>query len=156
MKTFWDQVKKGKGCWEWTGNKSYQGYGEFFFCGRRFPAHRASYQINVGRVDGGLLVCHKCDNKSCVRPSHLFLGTAKDNSRDMIKKGRGKNQFKPGEKHWKAKLTDKQVLKIKKLASQKKMPHGEIGRLFNVHQSCISRIANGKRRCTNTPMISEA
>lgn len=79
------------GCWLWLGAISATGYG--YFDAREFPgehrAHRISYRLHKGPIPDGLFVCHSCDQRSCVNPSHLWLGTALDNNRDMIAKGRG-------------------------------------------------------------------
>jgi hypothetical protein len=95
---FEKQFVKGNGCWEWRGPRDHSGYGRFYGFGTS-KAHRVSYQIYKS-VPGKFLVCHHCDNPSCVNPDHLFLGTAKDNVQDCIKKGRwrlrnGKLQPKP-------------------------------------------------------------
>src|SRR5678816_769446 len=99
---FWKHVKRaqGDGCWIWTADKmtSQQkrrtqrgaGYGNFMIngCTKRVFAHRFSWELHFGPIPPGMLVCHRCDNPSCVRPDHLFLGTHKDNTQDMIRKGR--------------------------------------------------------------------
>lgn len=85
-KDFWTRVRKSRGCWVWTGTISPKGYGVFSFQQRQIRAHRHSYAIHFGNP-GRLCVCHKCDNPSCVRPSHLFLGTVQDNNRDRFRKG---------------------------------------------------------------------
>lgn len=93
----WAKVVKGPGCWIWTGAKNKKGYGEIQK-GRRgmgpIPTHRASWIIHFGEISDDLQVLHHCDNPSCVRPDHLFLGTAADNTADMIKKQRGHWQMK--------------------------------------------------------------
>jgi HNH endonuclease/NUMOD3 motif len=76
------------GCWVWTGAKNQNGYGNFFLDGQIMKAHRASYQLHLGCIPEGLQVLHRCDNPSCIRPDHLFLGTPDDNMKDASSKGR--------------------------------------------------------------------
>jgi HNH endonuclease len=82
------------GCWEWKGG-TVNGYGYFNFEGKYYRAHRASYLMFRGPIPTGLFVCHHCDNRSCCNPYHLFLGTAKDNTHDMMKKGRNMHKVCP-------------------------------------------------------------
>lgn len=77
-------------CWEWTASKNWSGYGVMNIRGTIILAHRISWFIETGKNPGKLFVCHTCDNPSCVRPEHLFLGTCKDNVADMWRKGRAK------------------------------------------------------------------
>ena len=76
------------GCWEWIGTITNEGYGVFGVEGGFSSAHRFSWKIHYGDIPDGLLVLHKCDNRKCVNPEHLFLGTHQDNMRDKIAKGR--------------------------------------------------------------------
>lgn len=92
---FDEKVDKSSPCWEWCSAKNY-GYGVFWLNGGNVYAHRLSYERYIGPVPRGMFVCHKCDNAACVNPDHLFLGTALDNMRDKINKGRA---IYPGAKH---------------------------------------------------------
>ncbi|KKL79550.1 hypothetical protein LCGC14_2013720 [marine sediment metagenome] len=82
--SFWEHVEKTSTCWLWTGHIKSNGYGGY----GPETVHRKVYKELVGEIPKGMLVCHHCDVKSCVRPNHLFLGTHKDNTQDAVKKGR--------------------------------------------------------------------
>lgn len=85
---FWNNVEKTDTCWVWVRARNRSGYGRTGAHGAPRLAHRVSYEMAHGAIPDGLMVCHKCDNPPCVRPDHLFLGTAKDNVRDAQEKGR--------------------------------------------------------------------
>lgn len=79
---------KETGCWLWKGYTDPKGYGIFSLRGKQYRAHRFNYERYNGKIDNQLYVCHHCDVRNCVNPSHLFLGTQDDNMKDMVKKGR--------------------------------------------------------------------
>lgn len=86
---FWNRVAKTDACWEWTGaRRNTYGHGAVQFRQRADGPHRVAWVLTYGEILEGLFVCHHCDNGPCCRPDHLFLGTCKDNSRDMVSKGR--------------------------------------------------------------------
>ena len=87
---FYSRIRKTpSGCWEWTGSLMPNGYGQFRGFGQQY-AHRVSYVIHHGPLMTNACVMHKCDNRPCVNPSHLSMGTLDDNNQDMFRKGRGK------------------------------------------------------------------
>lgn len=75
-------------CWEWIAHKSPSGYGYIGYKEKIIRAHRAAYELYIGKIPNGLCVCHKCDNPGCVRPDHLFLGTHRENMKDRNLKSR--------------------------------------------------------------------
>ena len=89
-KRFWSKVHVGlpEECWEWQANTG-RGYGMFWFGKTPIVAHRASWMMLRGPIPEGMNVLHKCDNRKCVNPNHLFIGTQSDNVQDMLQKGRG-------------------------------------------------------------------
>jgi hypothetical protein len=85
---FWTHVEKTGNCWVWTGKIGNKGYGYYTTGQRHLLTHRYAYTITYGQIPSGKFVLHHCDNRACVRPDHLFLGTHRDNMDDMKRKGR--------------------------------------------------------------------
>lgn len=137
IERFESNISKTDTCWLWTG--TCQIYGNFGMGRKVYRAHRISYLLYIGEISKNSLVLHKCDNTICVNPEHLFLGTHKDNMKDMVHKGRASKQT--GELGNSAKLTTEQILKIR----EDNRFQSEIAKDYNVQQSTISHIKNRKR-----------
>jgi len=114
---FWRYVKKTKKCWLWVNRKGVPAndYGRINLGNKHLKAHRVSWEIHFGIIPEGLEICHKCDNPPCVNPDHLFIGTKSDNQKDSWNKGRHLPVDNRGEKCGMHKLTENQVLTIRKL-----------------------------------------
>lgn len=124
------------GCWNWTAAVSNAGYGQFGFEGKVQTAHRVSYKIFVDEIQPGLVICHRCDNRRCINPSHLFVGTVADNSADMA----AKNRSTHGTKNYSAKLSEKDVLAI----FSDPRTHRSIGAAYGVSNPTVWSIKSGK------------
>jgi HNH endonuclease len=139
---FWAKVDKSDGCWNWNGCLNEHGYGLFGINNRSKLAHRIAYKITIKDPDN-LCVLHKCDNPKCVNPAHLFLGTKKENTQDMLKKGR---DYKPvGERSTTSKLTISDVVLIRQLLS--KRARGDVKRVaekFKISKRHAYGIAAGE------------
>ena len=140
---FWRNVdRKGANeCWEWKGAKIRTGYGRFKVGGKMVYTHRWSYERYRSEIPDGMFVCHHCDNPACVNPLHLFLGTQADNMADRDAKGR---QIK-GEAHSGAKLTEADVVAIKRRLQAGGETHKAIATDYGVSQRLISRINTGRQ-----------
>lgn len=145
---FWEKVnKRPNGCWLFTSNHGGggpDGYGQLSVPdGEEYMAHRVSWVIHNGPIPGGLLVLHKCDVPRCVNPGHLFLGTHQDNVDDMIAKGRGVHGT-TGAINPLTKLTESQVLSIRKQYNTGRFSQQQIAELYSVNQTLISAIVTRK------------
>ena len=138
MKRFWSKVRKTDSCWVWQAAKSKAGYGYFRVGDKMQLAHRFVMGLPGAGVSPEICVCHHCDNPSCVRPDHLFLGTHADNVQDKIAKGRGQKGSAMG----KAKLSESDIPRIRDMlrcgAEQK-----VIALWFYVCRETVSQIKRG-------------
>jgi hypothetical protein len=141
LEKFWKNVKLGTAeeCWAWLGGRTSKGYGEADRDGGACYAHRLSWMIsNKQEIPVGLFVLHSCDNPSCVNPAHLHLGTAGDNAREMVTRGRWRGPVGEGHPHGKLKAGD--VLKIRSLLEAGDT-HRSIAARFNISHRAITDIS---------------
>jgi hypothetical protein len=130
---FWSNVDKTNSCWNYTGCKDRDGYGIFTGIAKQYRAHR--YSAKQAGIDiKGKVVCHKCDNRACVNPEHLFVGTQQDNLKDMVSKGR----------HWHNRPRKKGIYKLTpenmKEIKNSNLPAVELANKFGVHKTSIYRV----------------
>jgi hypothetical protein len=131
-------VVDSNGCWIWQMSKMRGGYGQFTHASGPY-AHRVAYELFVGDVPQGLMVCHHCDVRSCVNPDHLFLGTGAENTADRDQKGRTAQ----GETHHLAKLSAAQVREIR---ASKDRP-AVLASRFGISVGHVGKLRRGDREC---------
>lgn len=122
LQRFWPKINKTKTCWNWTAARCHFGYGRVGINRNGLKtttkASRISWEFHNGNIPNGLCVLHKCDNPSCVRPSHLFLGSRLDNAIDRGNKGRTKTGYVPGSLCGTSKILEKDSIKMRELRKQ--------------------------------------
>lgn len=133
---FWSQVDKRGACWLWLGRKHQKGYGMF---GNR-KAHHVAYEIEHGPVPKGLWVLHTCDNRWCVNPSHIYAGTATDNNRDTVRRGR--HVVSRGEANGRSTIPESVVEEIRHSLEVPAI----IAKRLGVSESAVFMIRSGQRR----------
>ena len=134
-------VKLVCGCWEWADCLR-EGYGRLWVNQHFVNAHRFSWELYCGEIPEDMCVLHKCDNRKCVNPDHLFLGTRIDNNKDRDDKNR-QIAFK-GEDHYNSRLSKLDVLEIRRLYSTGKIKQVILSKMFKVRQAHISGIIRRK------------
>jgi hypothetical protein len=141
---FWKFVVKNEGCWSWSGNKSYAGYGRISAGAKKDGyklAHRLSWEIhNAAQIPYGMFVMHKCDNPECTNPDHLTIGTPKENTQDMIRKGRKRSVAPVGRGNGKSILDEEKVQFIR----SSNLSHAEVGRILGVSPNCVRGVRIGR------------
>lgn len=130
-------------CWEWQGMVNTNGYGRFSLNDRHQLSHRAAFEMFIGEVPDGRVVCHSCDNRLCVNPHHLWLGTQSENLRDAVAKGRMRRPDTRGEANGNRKLNWDAVRDIRQM-HQRGVKKYLIAQSFRVSPSTITEITNGK------------
>lgn len=126
------------GCQEWQSTLHRDGYGKFWFRGKQIQAHRVSYRLQVGEIPAGLFVLHRCDNRKCVNPEHLYVGTAKQNVRDKVDRCSWWGNMR---------ITFETVEEIRRLY-ESGWTQQKIADKFKIHQTQVSRYVRGQQRLT--------
>lgn len=146
---FWEKVDIGSEdeCWMWQAFCHPKGYGKFKM-GKSMPnAQRVSWFLSYGEIPDGLFVLHKCDNRACVNPKHLFLGTNDDNMKDMARKNRSTKgkAFHIGDDHPLSKLSSKKVKDIRKMYASGKFTYFDLAKKYGVAFQTIGNVITRKR-----------
>lgn len=135
---FWSSVIFTDRCWLWNGVIFNHGYGQFYVDGRRWLAHRYSWKLHHGEIPEGYYILHTCDNKRCINPKHLFLGTQFDNMKDMVSKNRHSPQH--GSTNRAAKLTESQVTEIRKIYPTGSYTQHQLADMYSMSVNTIQNI----------------
>lgn len=134
------------GCWLWLDALDVYGYGRLQVKKRAVKAHRTSYELHIGPIQDGKLVCHRCDTRCCVNPDHLFVGTIADNNADMLAKGRHRHGWKPhpGGLNCKAKISEADAKHILHSALVVGVRRSKIAAEMGISKNLIDKLCGGK------------
>lgn len=144
IRRFLGNIEFRDGCWRWTAGKFTSGYAQFRIGTGKHRAHRLMYDLAVGEIPDGLCVCHHCDVRACVNPTHLFVGSHRDNAQDRESKGRGVCNLRPqrGENNGSAKLTRAEVRRLRILHSGGRS-YETLADFFEISKSQVGNIVRG-------------
>lgn len=131
-------------CWIWIGLVLNSGYGQFWFENKKWQAHRMSYEIYIGPIPGKFLVCHKCDNRQCINPDHLFLGDHRDNALDSVRKGRAAACNQEGENNPNVKNNRQIIEEIRKKYIPRKYSLDKIAKEYDLAPQTVHDIVRRK------------
>lgn len=143
LERYWPRVDKGPDCWLWIGGLDKDGYGQIGEGGwhsKKLKTHRLAWELAFGTIPDGLSVLHRCDNRACVNPDHLFLGTQADNMHDMKRKGRASK----GERHPSTRLTADDVRGIRERRRNTTETLVAIGNRYGVKLETVYSIVHGR------------
>lgn len=133
VEEFWTSLDRSSGCWVWMRCLHWKGYGKVWYRGRDWRAHRLAYMLAVGEIPDGMQVLHRCDNRACCNPDHLYVGQHDQNMRDRNERGRTAT----GERHHAARLTANSVQWIR---AHRDYTTAEHAALFGVSVRSVQRV----------------
>jgi hypothetical protein len=141
---FWKNVDKDtlNSCWKWVAGVSNTGYGSFGINNINYASHRVAWMLTNGDIPDGMCVCHKCDNRLCCNPDHLFLGTLNDNNQDMKQKGR--NSAGRGEQSGNHKFTEKDILSMRNRYARGEVTQVNLAKEYSSTRQYINLIIHHK------------